>query len=124
MSKLYIEETEDTPKVNFDIEENIFEIVGRSLPEDASSFFKPIINWLNEELEKIKTSIEINLKLEYFNSSSAKHLLQILLLLEQYYKNGKQIKGKWYYSEADELMEARGKEIQSLLALPFDVVKF
>jgi hypothetical protein len=124
MKKLYIEETEDTPKVDFDIENCVFEIVGRSLPEDATTFYKPVIEWINAEVETAECELELHLKLEYFNSSSAKQILQILLLFEKFYLKGVKIKGKWFYSEADELMEARGREINSLVGLPFEVVKF
>ena len=124
MNKLFIAETEDTPKVNFDAEKNIFEIVGRSLPEDATTFYQPIIKWLNQEITNFSGAFQLCFKLEYFNSSSAKQILQILSFLENAHLKGNNITAKWYFSESDELMEARGKEIKSLLKLPFEIIKF
>ena len=41
--KIKIEETDDTPLVEFDIEKNILRIAGPSFPENAPDFYNPII---------------------------------------------------------------------------------
>ncbi len=46
MDPLVIELGDDTPKVVLDKTKGIFEISGRSLPEDTVQFFKPILEWL------------------------------------------------------------------------------
>ena len=47
METIKIQGTEDTPKIILDAENEIMEISGRSLPEDVSSFYEPVLNWLN-----------------------------------------------------------------------------
>ncbi|MBI4647060.1 MAG: DUF1987 family protein [Bacteroidia bacterium] len=47
MEPILIEATNRTPYVCFDSDKNIFIIEGRSYPEDAFSFYQPILNWLN-----------------------------------------------------------------------------
>ena len=42
------QETEDKPWVNLDQKNNIFEIGGKSLPEDSSEFYSPILEWISE----------------------------------------------------------------------------
>lgn len=123
-TKLFFEETEDTPLVNFNSENGELEIVGRSLPEDATSFYGPIIKWLTDYLKKDNSKTTFHIKLEYFNSSSAKQLLQLILLLEKYFQDGKNVKIIWYYSNTDELIESRGKELKSLVDIPFELKKF
>ena len=48
MEILDIRGTTDTPKVLFDPDNNIFEISGRSLPEDVITFYQPVIEWLDD----------------------------------------------------------------------------
>ena len=58
--------TEDTPNLVLDIENNVFEISGRSLPEDVVSFYKPVLDWLDEFEENPIPDIAFSFKLEYF----------------------------------------------------------
>jgi len=57
--------------------------------------------------------------LEYFNSSSIKQLLSIFQKLQQLSKNGYEVKVIWTYEEDDELIEAKGLEMKSLVELLF-----
>ena len=51
METIKIQGSEDTPKIILDAGNEILEISGRSLPEDVSSFYEPVLNWLNEYSE-------------------------------------------------------------------------
>jgi Domain of unknown function (DUF1987). len=46
MDPLIIQKTDETPEVVFDKARGIFEISGRSLPEDSVEFFEPVFQWL------------------------------------------------------------------------------
>ena len=46
MEKLIIEETEDTPEIILDPEQNIFKISKISVPENALDFYKPVLEWI------------------------------------------------------------------------------
>ena len=48
METIKILGTDDTPNVILDANNEIFEISGRSLPEDVSAFYEPILSWLDE----------------------------------------------------------------------------
>jgi hypothetical protein len=48
METIKIQGSEDTPKIILDAGNEILEISGRSLPEDVSSFYEPVLNWLNQ----------------------------------------------------------------------------
>jgi hypothetical protein len=123
-NKIFIAETEDTPVILLDKENGKIEISGRSLPEDASTFYAPIFKWLDEYIKSPHTSTEFILKLEYFNSSSAKQLLHMLIDLESLFEKNNQVKVFWHFSTSDELMESRGKELKSMVKLPFELVSF
>ena len=124
MEKLLIEGTEDTPKIVFDPEQGVYEISGRSLPEDVVSFYEPVIAWLEKLEADPIPDIEFGFKLEYFNTASSKLILDILLKLDEVYQNDNSLKVKWYYFEMDEdLMEA-GEEYAELVDLPVELVAY
>ncbi len=121
MEALKRDQTEDTPYISFDPESNIFEISGRSLPEDASKFYDSVHEWLNTYVAKPNESTELSMKLDYFNSASARKIVEVLFILEKIQELNKEVKVLWYFNEDDEVMEARGEEIKSVVELPFEL---
>ncbi|WP_027003897.1 DUF1987 domain-containing protein [Hugenholtzia roseola] len=115
MQPLTIDGTEDTPKVVLDKERSLFEVSGRSLPEDAAEFYAPLLEWLAEYEKDPKPETPFMFKLEYFNTASSKLILDILSKLES-------IEGTsviWYFHEDDEDMEEAGEEFSELVEIPF-----
>jgi hypothetical protein len=115
MEALIIEETPDTPGIVFDKERGVFEIRGRSLPEDSAEFFSPVLNWISNYKEQPNEATNFVVKLEYLNTASSKFLLDILLLL----KDIKNAKITWYFLEDDEDMEEAGHEFSEQVEIPF-----
>src|SRR3972149_12318572 len=118
MEVIKIMGTDDTPNVIFDAENEIFEISGRSLPEDVSSFYEPIISWLDEYSKNANVKSVFNFKLVYFNTASSKMLLDILMKLEEIYESGKEVLVKWFYPEDDEDMQEAGEEYADIVDVP------
>ena len=104
METIKIQGTEDTPKIILDAENDILEISGRSLPEDVSSFYEPVLNWLNEYAENPKNKTIFNFKLTYFNTASSKLLLDILMKLEEMHEKGQDVLIRWHFPEDDDAM--------------------
>jgi hypothetical protein len=111
--------TEDTPDIEFDPANREFMISGRSLPENAFSFYEPAIDWMKKYSQEALPETAFKVTLEYFNSSSVKQLLSIFSVLEDIQKTGKKAGITWYYPEGDDLMEIKGQEFQSMLDVPF-----
>jgi hypothetical protein len=124
MEVIKIMGTDDTPNVIFDAENEIFEISGRSLPEDVSAFYEPIINWLDEYAKSANEKSVFNFKLVYFNTASSKMLLDILMKLEEIYESGKEVLIKWHYPEDDEDMQEAGEEYADIVEIPFEQVSY
>lgn len=126
MISLGINRTKDTPAVTFDIESNSFSIKGRSLPENALEFYKPIYDWIVEYSEKNKDKgIWLNLDLEYMNSSSIKLIFHIINKIDAYYSetNAKNETGiNWGYRKNDELTKLKGQEYQTYFTIPIKLV--
>lgn len=123
LEKLEIKETRDTPEVLFDPENNIFKISGNSLPEDTTDFFTPLFNWLTDYKKNPNDITNLVCELEYFNSSSAKMLYEIFFELEKITDSGKQVRIEWIYEQDDKLIEEKGLEYQSVLAIPFEMIE-
>lgn len=108
-----IESTKTTPKVSFDNELNLFVISGRSLVSDADLFYEPIFNWL--ELN-VKNSITLEINLDYFNTSTHKHLLTMLNRLKDMNSDNEVC---WYSEDEDEEMLEVGKKMEILSGMKF-----
>ncbi len=124
MQAIKIKGTDDTPNVILDKDNGIFEISGRSLPEDVAAFYEPILTWLDEYAENPLDKTIFNFKLEYFNTASSKLLLDILLKLEDMYDDGKDVKVRWHYPDDDEDMEEAGEEYADIVEVPFEQVSY
>src|SRR6056297_1161218 len=113
MEKIRLEATEKSPAILFDPQNRIFEIKGNSRPENVRDFFIPLMekmrNNLDECLEQKASANEEDplkcmFKLEYFNSSSAKFISDILVMIGNYYQKGLPVKLYWYFKDGDEDM--------------------
>jgi hypothetical protein len=124
MSVIKIQGTDDTPTVTLDKENNIFEISGRSLPEDVVVFYKPILEWLDDYKNDPLDKTVFNFKLEYFNTASSKLLLDVLLKLEDIHNDGHDVLVKWHYPDDDEDMEEAGEEYSDIVDVPFEQVPY
>ena len=119
MDKLFIEETMGTPKVSFDPNGD-FLIMGRSLPIDPVGFYNPVLSWIKSCPAK---SINFDIRLDYLNTSSAKQLYNILILLiDNSVVNSLVI--NWYYEESDEDSYNTGREFESLVNLTFNFKEY
>ncbi len=124
MEAIKIKGTEDTPSVILDATENNMEISGRSLPEDVSSFYGPILNWLAEYSKSPNQKTIFNFRLVYFNTASSKLILDILMKLEELNKKGNNVVVRWYYPEDDEDMQEAGNEYADIVEVPFEQISY
>lgn len=117
-----INATDDSPEVLFDAVAGIFLLKGRSLPEDAYAFYRPLILWVEAYSRQANKSSELRIQLDYFNSSSVKQLLDLLLAFELILDSGNASKVTWLYEKGDELMEIKGMEFKSMMTkIPFEL---
>jgi len=88
------------PTVQFSVETGICEIGGESFLEDTEEFFRPLILWLEDRIA-LKYPIKFIFKLSYFNTSSSKSILDILILLKKFKDNGGKVTIVWHYDSED-----------------------
>ncbi|MCX7987322.1 MAG: DUF1987 domain-containing protein [Bacteroidales bacterium] len=123
MEPLVIPEGQNTPAIHFDPESGKLEIIGNSIPEDVAGFYQRVFEWLSQYIEKPAPNNELHIYLNYFNSASAKAILDILNYLEALVDRNVNIQVFWHYQDLDEDMFSTGKEFQSLVNLPFQFVQ-
>jgi hypothetical protein len=123
MEPIKIEGTPKTPTVRFDSSAGVFEIRGRSIPENSVEFYKPIVDWLDSYKENPLPKTIVNICLEYFNTSSSKCILDVFKKLEAIHKAKNDVEVHWYYEEDDEDMLEAGEDYESIIRVPFKMIE-
>jgi SiaC family regulatory phosphoprotein len=121
MKTTTIERTSDTPSVMLDADRRLAEIIGNSYPENAVEFYQPINDWIKGYFAEGNAALIASLKLNYFNTSSAKCILNLFTILQEYHNNGKKVEVQWFYDEEDEDMLETGKAFSVDFNMPFDI---
>jgi len=123
MDAIIIEGTPKTPSITFDSKEGVFEIKGRSIPENSVEFYKPLVDWLDNYKQTPLSKTVVNIRLEYFNTSSSKCILDVFKKLEAIYKAKNDVEVNWYYEEDDEDMLEAGEDYESIIRVPFKMIE-
>lgn len=117
---MYCKASSYTPEVNFDRETSVFEIKGRSFPENAKAFYVPILEYLSEFVPGAGSTITFRINLEYFNTASSKFLLEMLYKFEFFTSvEGVRVNVEWVYAQNDEDMKEAGEEFEQIVKIPF-----
>jgi hypothetical protein len=130
MESYKVEETDNSPKVHLDANNHCLEFEGDSRPEDVLKFYTPITNWLNDyqahlsRLSSNITDLTCNFKFDYFNSSSAKVIMDIIIKIGDINDNNTNVNiiFNWFYFEADEDLLDAGEEFEELLGISFNYI--
>ncbi|MEE4197246.1 MAG: DUF1987 domain-containing protein [Bacteroidales bacterium] len=133
MKILNIAATNKSPRIFFDPAKKLFEIKGNSRPENVRDFFYPILETLRnyfdsaaEDQQLISGSEEkpftFNFKLDYFNSSSAKFISDILVIVKDYSEKGICFKVYWYFEDGDDDMKEVGEDFSDMISFPFNYI--
>jgi len=123
MNSLVIEGSPKTPTIKFDGSNGSFSIEGRSIPENSLDFYKPVMEWLDTYIVEPSDETVFTVKLEYFNTSSSKCILDVFKKLETIFKRGNKVSIKWHYEEDDEDMLEAGEDYQSIIKIPFVMIE-
>ena len=113
MDRPNIEATEDTPEVVFDHRRQSLAIRGNSFPENTFGFYRPIIAWLEEYLEREDhRSFILDMDIGYYNSSTSKVYMNIFNMLNGAAGKGWAIVVNGYYDSDDEDAFEDGEEFR------------
>jgi Domain of unknown function (DUF1987). len=121
MKSLLFEESGSSPRVELDQIKGVFQIIGKSFPEDVKTFYIPVIEWIQEYVKEPNPETIFEVSLEYFNTASSKMLLVVLSQLKEIQKQGKVVKVIWSYPENDMEIEDAGTEFSDVINIPFTI---
>jgi hypothetical protein len=135
MQTLNIPGDDISPSIVLDHITSVFSIAGESRPENPLKYYEPVFNWFNEyfnyfyvlnDLSNSNSEVTKKLKidLEYFNSTSAKVLFDLFVLLQN--KGTKEFKINfeidWHYHSEDLDMLDAGKEMENMCGIKFNYI--
>jgi len=122
--KIFLKGTSETPEVALDKTNGTIKLSGRSLPEDARSFYKNIVYWLNKYAEDPKQGTHAVFVFEYFNTASSKMILELLDILKEIEAKDENLKIDWHYMEDDDDMLEAGEDFAEIAYLTFNYISY
>ncbi len=122
----YLEGALDSPEVLLDKKGGLIKLTGRSLPEDAKNFYKPIMDWIASYANSTKINTRVIFQYEYINSSSSKMILELLDLIKQVFEKEKEdlLYVEWRYLDEDDDMLEAGEDFEERAGINFNFVKY
>ena len=123
MSKMQVPSTNKTPSVLFDTDQGLLEMAGSSIHENADHFYRPLLEQLEAYTKAPAKHTVVRITLEYFNSSSAKYILELLKLVDEMHASGTATALlEWHYTKDDLDMKEAGEDYGSLLEMPVKLI--
>ena len=111
MSDFSLQATSRTPAIHLNTADMTLVISGESYPEDVRQFYTTI----NEQLAVYFTTkpdrLDVAIKLTYFNSGSARALMELLNQLDEAAEKGVKIIVNWYCDPDDDITREFAEDI-------------
>jgi len=123
MDTIEIEATANTPTVKFYPARGYIEIRGKSISENSAKFYRPLLDSIEKYIFKPVSPTLVHIHFDYFNTASAKCLVEILKKLESLPKKGIKVEVNWHYKADEQSMYYAGMDYKSILNLDFKMVK-
>lgn len=114
------EQSKRSPGISFIPGDSLLRIGGRSIPENPESVYMPLYNWVDEYF-KGGGALKVEIILEYINSGSSKHLLEVLRRLKDYREKGRELSITWFYEEDDESILELGEYYRDASGIPVNI---
>jgi len=124
MESLVIEKGKSSPYINFDISSGTLALRGESFPENAASFYDPVIKWVAEYFGTAPGGETVfEFEIIYFNSSTSKIFMSLFSALDGLCQAGKKIRVNWRATEENETAIECGEEFkEDLEHLEFNIL--
>ena len=117
MDPITIPKTARTPQIDFDFASGRFVISGESYPEDVSTFYGPLLESVTHFLSGLgNAEVSFRFELIYFNSSTAKIVMELFEALEEAAASGNQVVITWVYEAEDDNIKELGEEFAEELS--------
>jgi len=81
LNNLFIEQTDKTPLVDFNYLSGELILSGKSIQINAPRIFEPLLEWVNDYIKNPRSTTNLRLNLEYFNTASSIWIAKIVKAL-------------------------------------------
>lgn len=116
MEKIVIAATARTPSFEFDPQAGTLRLAGESYPEDPTKFFAgPMAGVYAFLQQRHEGPLRFKFELAYFNSSSAKVIMDLFSAIEASAEAGNDVTVEWFHAEDDDNMKELGEEFSEEL---------
>ena len=126
MTKIFQSElSPKTPFIELNSETGVFEIKGKSIPDNTLVFYKPMFEWIDNYSLSPVPNTTLNIQLDYFNTSSAKIFADLFKKMEILHAGKKTaVTINWHYEDIDDDILEAGESYKSFTKVPFNLVSF
>lgn len=102
--------TVSTPYVLIDEAKNYMKLEGRSFHENVVEFFEEVDGWLTEYLQSDFAEFTFDCEMNYFNSSTSKLLLNMIVKMDRAAEGGKKVTVNWITSKENDIVIECGED--------------
>ncbi len=121
--RLEKDKTGSTPYILVDEEKGYMHFQGESFHENVLAFYSEILDWLQGYLKTDFKDFTFDCELKYFNSSTAKLLYNILMVMDDAATQANHITVNWICSADNEIIIECGEDFsEDLNNLEFNMV--
>src|SRR5512133_442402 len=112
MEKYIVRETSKTPSISFDPDHGLFEIKGKSIPENSFGFYTPVLDFLDTYSSSPADRTVLNVKFEFFNTSSSNRIHALFKKFEKMYQDNSEVLIRWFCENGDDNMLEAGEDFK------------
>lgn len=124
LPKIEIQETDLTPAVILDSQNNLIKIEGQSIHSQPQKFYEPVLFWIQSQKKKRPKNFQIHIKLRFFNTYTSKILLEILFQLKRFDLIGCNVDFYWYYENDDFEIKEAGENYSIIIEKTFHYISY
>lgn len=118
-NKYIIPKTNQTPLVELDTLNGTLSMFGKMVPENPIDFFEKVNQTVDDYLKDNPDRLEINMRLDYFNTVSSKMLSKFFRKVTTSHKPTV----NWFYEKDDIELKEAGEDYSQILNYPINVIE-
>jgi hypothetical protein len=122
--EVYIQGTSETPGITLDKNKGEIKFSGRSMPEDAKSFYQPLKQWILNYSKDPQPGTHVIFAYEYFNTASSKMIMELVECVKAIMEKDPDMRVEWHYLEDDDDMLEAGEDYSDITGLDFEFFSY
>lgn len=121
ITKLHIPESANSPEIDFNPDKGILILKGKSIPENATKLYEPLIEWLKEYIKHPPEKTYVHFNLSYFNTASSIWMARMVKILSRIDDREKLLTINLYF-HIEEYDEMDDEDMQDAISMILKVI--